>query len=94
MYHARNEERLSKRPWWVTRKERGTLAAVNEALVAEGLTLHPTKGFRKISTVRSLISVITNAQKSGRMGVGVNIPKSKSISDPRNHLKFLIKGYI
>jgi len=94
MYNSRTSARLSKRPWWTTRKDRGTLAAVNEGLVAKGLTLHPTKGFRLISTQRFLISVITNAQKSGRMGVGVNIPRSKSISDPRNHLKFLIKGYI
>ena len=67
MYNSRPSARLSKRPWWTTRKQRGTLAAVNEGLVASGLTLHPTKGFRLISEARSIRSLITHMQKTGKM---------------------------
>lgn len=65
--YIRTEARLSKRPWGIDRKERGTLAALNEQFAVMGKTLHPTKGFRMMGVDRVRIGFITNALKTGRL---------------------------
>lgn len=60
----RSEARLSRRPWF---KDRDTLKGVNERLLKDDLTLHPTKGFRKVNPKLSLASTIVQMVKAGKM---------------------------
>lgn len=46
-------------------RKRASLDAINEALAAEGVTLHPTKGYRGLSAKRSVAAMLTAEIKAG-----------------------------
>lgn len=57
-----------------------TLARVNEGLAAKNLTLHPTKGYRPISALRTIVSIITFGMKN-------RLPGDYSTEGIRNALR-------
>lgn len=67
MMTIRSEARLSRRPWGITRIKRAMLAKVNEYLLKVNLTLHPTKGFRKVNPMLSMASMLVQGYRQGKM---------------------------
>jgi hypothetical protein len=69
-------------------RKRTALAALNETLADKGLTLHPTKGYRKISLAKSVASQITEQMKRGDGWyplIRVRYEIRKALLDDRTH---------
>lgn len=80
----RSEARLSRRPWGITREKRGFLANVNEQLLEVFLTLHATKGYRKVNLKSSMASTIVQAVKSGKFAFELQTVR-KAFRDLKNN---------
>jgi len=75
-----SESRLSNRGVWPG--YRNVLDARNELLAADGVVLHPTKGYRKISLKRTRAAMLVQSIKTGQLPFSMRmIRKALALTD-------------